>query len=464
VARFERDGQFVEVWVERRDERADRGYVWPELRSRSGRVGAPEAPEVVTLERRFEWSARGDYRQFQSARLREGWRRVRDPDREPAFDEPIEPALDAALRANPSDAAAALVYADWLQHRGHPRGELIAIQHERIERPDDLALAAAEQHVLETHADVLWAHARAPDAHKNEGGVEVTWERGFIRRARILGFHDDGASEDLLWELLRHPSARFLRELELGCHHAGDQNNELMSDLLVRAGPTPPLRSLVLADFDDSEIDNIDISRAPLGDLTGLGERYPELESVTLKGTGDVVLGDLRLPRARRFALRTSTLERTTLAAIVRAPWPALEELELWFGDPLRGYGADCELADVEPLFQCALPKLRTLSLRNAMFSDEIVPAILAWPGAAQLERLDFALGTLSDAGADALIAGRAALRALAHVGVFECALSTAGLQRLRAAFPDVDDRAITPAHAWREPRQKPARYVSVSE
>src|SRR5262249_13055981 len=159
------------------------------------------------------------------------------------------------------------------------------------------------------------------------------------------------------------------------------------------------------------------------------------LESVILKGTGDVELGALDLPRARRFALRTSTMTQATLVRILAAKWPKLEELELWFGDPDRGYGADCELDHVLPLFNIQLPALRVLALRNAMFSDELVPAILAWPGARQLRELDFALGTLSDAGADALIAGKAALPALERLGVHECSLSPDGLARLRAAM-----------------------------
>jgi uncharacterized protein (TIGR02996 family) len=487
VARFERGSEFVEVWLAAPEQRARSGsagprsdaerraetidptgnivYRWPELLSRAGRIG--DAAETVTLDRRYEWSARDDYQRFQSQRLRDGWHRVADPDHEMVYDEPINAELDAALRADPDDASAALVYADWLQQRQHPRGKLIVAQHARLERPDDAELAAAEAELLEAHIPelygALWSRLRPAGARKGDGGIDVTWWCGFIRYARITGFQESGSSEDTLWELLRHPSARFLRELDIGCHRSGDQDNVLMSDLLVHAGPTPPLRKLVLADFDDSEIDNIDISRAPIGDLTGLGERYPELEDVVLKGTGDVVLGDLRLPNARRFALRTSTLTRTTLASIVRAPWPVLEELELWFGDPDRGYGADCELADAVALLRRPLPKLRVLRVMNAMFSDEIVSELVAWSGAAQLEQLDFGLGTLSDVGAAALVAARSAFPKLERLGVFENALTPAGLAQLRAAFP-VDDRAISPAYGWREPRQKPARYASVSE
>ena len=139
-------------------------------------------------------------------------------------------------------------------------------------------------------------------------------------------------------------------------------------------------------------------------------------------------------------------MTRATLATILGAPWPALEDLELWFGDPQRGYGADCGLVDVVPLFGCELPRLRVLALRNAMFSDEIVPDILSWPGAAQL------------------VAGKHALPKLARLGVFECSLSLRGLAILRDAGFHVDDRAIAPAFAWRDPQQKSGRHATVNE
>ena len=411
----------------------------------------------MTLASRYSFSAASDFERMTSEHLRAGWRRVRDPAREHDVDhEPRDPVLDAALRADPGDVATALVYADWLQHRGHSRGALITVQHALAERPDDPQLVAESARLLDEHNDELLMPLQLCER------LDLVWERGFVKRARIGRSGDEGPQT--LWEVLRHPSTRFLRELVIGCHKYGDQNNEPMCDLLLHAGPRPPLRLLEIADFDQSAIDNIDISRAWLGDLSQLSACYPQLEDVVLKGHGSVQLGELRLLHARRFALRTSSMTRATLATILRAPWPALEELELWFGDPERGYGADCGLADVVPLFGCELPRLRVLALRNAMFSDELVPEILAWPGAAQLEELDFALGTLSDAGAAELVAGKHALPKLRRLGVFQCSLSSSGLASLRDAGVAVDDRAIAPAFAWREPEQKSGRYASVNE
>src|SRR5262245_8371063 len=300
---------------------------------------------------------------------KDGWRHV-----PLAFDEPIEPALEESLRRE-LDAETALVYADWLAQHEHPRAELIAVQHARRARPEDPELIAEEALLFERHADVLLGALGAylREVQLDEQGLELAWEHGFIARARV-GWDASDDPHLALETLLDHRSARFLRELAIGRHEGGDQDNRRMCEILLYASPTPapPLRTLFIGDFDESQYDGIDISRAPIGDLSGLGEIYPLLEDVILKARGDVELGALSLPRARRFALRTSTMTRATLGAILAAPWPELVDLELWFGDPTWHYGAECGLDDIRPLLaEGGFPKLRALRLMNAMFTDE---------------------------------------------------------------------------------------------
>jgi uncharacterized protein (TIGR02996 family) len=391
---------------------------------------------------------------------RQGWRRVPF-----VCDEPTEPALEEALRAG-GGAETALVYADWLAQHGHPRAQLIVVQHARRERPDDPALIAEEARLFEHHADILLGSlgAHLHEVQHHYYGLELAWEHGFIARARV-GRDGIGPAEPVLDLLLNHPSARFLRELVIGCHQGGDQDNRKMAELLIYGSPSPapPLRRLYLADFDDTEIDNIDISRCPLGDLSGLGEIYPLLEDVILKGRGDVELGALSLPRARRFALRTSTLTRRTLAAILGAPWPELVDLELWFGDPAWHYGAECVLADVLPLLgEDGFPKLRALRLMNAAFTDELCPLLLTSPRVRTLEVLDLSMGTLGDAGAEVLVAGCAALAHLQTLKITESCLSDAALARLYASGLPIDESPVSPADT--PPRRKRFRTTSVNE
>ncbi|MEP6861541.1 MAG: TIGR02996 domain-containing protein [Deltaproteobacteria bacterium] len=468
MARFEKGGQFVEYWTERPARPLDPAtgrpqHAWPELLSRSGRIGA--SAETMSLALPHAFSADREYSRSTREQLEQGWRRVLDPAHEAALpDEPSDPSLDAQLRVDPGDADVALIYADWLQQHGHPRGRLIAVQAALRARPDAGELLDEQRALFEAHADVLLGplSALVTGEEGDDPVIALDWDLGWIRSARIIGRSDEPA--DLVWEVLRHPSGKFLRSLVVGCVRSGDQDNSTIAATLMNAGPRPPLRELVIADFDDSEIDSIDISRAPIGKLAGLGKAYPELETVILKGTGDVALDGLALPRAKKFALRTSTMTKRTLATILAAPWPMLEDLELWFGDVDRGYGAECTVKEILPLFARPLPALRALRIMNSPFSDEVVPNLLAWPGAARLEILEFSLGTLSDSGARLLAASRKAFPALNRLGVFECALTAAGMATLGDAGYPVDATAISPAENWREPQQKPGRYCSVSE
>jgi uncharacterized protein (TIGR02996 family) len=462
MVRFARDDQTVDVWIEKRSD-GDALLT---------RQGDGEPTEIPT---RWKFSAESDLRDWVLKYLAEGWRRVRDPEREADVEgEPRDPALDAALAADLDDPAV-LVYADWYQQRHHPRGELITIQHALARQPSP-ELLAAERALLEQHKDVLLGPLDKP-RESYHLGVDLQWQNGFIRRAHIHGADYSPKGEHLVWEVLRHPSARFLRELVIGCHRFGDQDNQLTTALLLRAGDLPPLRTLVLADFDDTALDNIDISRAWLGDLTGLWEAYPLLEDVILKGRGygaqnnDVPHSGLRglsLPKCRRFAFRTSGLMRETCNAILTAPWPELRELELWTGTD--DYGCTTGLDDLAPLWRDAIPQLRVLRLMNCGFTDELCRPLADFVRKHPLDVIDFSLGTLSDYGALELVERRDAFAGLRELIVYDNCLTDEGLDAMRGAGLPVVETAPFPGKGWyqsdydRTNGQKNDRYVSVSE
>jgi uncharacterized protein (TIGR02996 family) len=192
-------------------------------------------------------SESGAYHAQQRRHLAAGWTRVHDPRcEEPLDGEPRDPTLEAALRADPFDAAVVLVYADWLQQRGHPRGALIAVQHQLAGRPGDGGLRDEERRLLDdaealmsrplvTHLAMRRARPGQPSvelaaSRSMYGGGTVIWDHGFLREAS-LELRRRGADEDLLWELLRHPSARFLTALELRV--ARDRDLALAAALLL---------------------------------------------------------------------------------------------------------------------------------------------------------------------------------------------------------------------------------------
>jgi hypothetical protein len=355
MAFFRNDNEVVEMWTH-----------GARLMSRRYELGDAVPPPTVKSEHaddyddRSEHRARHAYAAFVSQLLRGGWQRVRDPFREPEYpDDPRDPAIEAALHESPDDAMFS-VYADFLLERGHPRGTLMSIEDARgsgkSQSMRELANAMLMNERRATTAGLL---GRLADVK----GLDLEWHRGFIHRARLVGYFAPADALDALFELFRHPSARFLRELMI---EADELDHQALVDMLLHFTPPPPLRKLAMYR---------PASWGPhypaLGELGTLGSTYPQLEDVHINASGDTDLHGLAIPRARRFTLACATLRAPMFAAILDAPWPALEELDLRFGPQ-----TDCTVADALMLLDGSveLPRLRLLRVRQAPFADALLP------------------------------------------------------------------------------------------
>jgi uncharacterized protein (TIGR02996 family) len=355
----------------------------------------------------------------QRALLAAGWTRVCDPACEEKFpDHPQDERLEAAIRENPDDDQAWLVYADLLIERGHPRGPLVALESAPVKNIVQRAEREAESRRLRNATAEHFGRGLV-----GRGGLSVRWRRGFIHSARIHGAFARGAAEDLLFDLLRHPCGRFLRELELTCWHHDAQDHRLLVDLLAHAAPAPPLRRLVIEYATDAWT-----GFPPLGDVGALSHAYPALEILQLEGDDTTRFAGLSLPRAKRFRFETSRMPSHVPRALAAAPWPALEELELWFRD------STCTVDDVR--FVLALPRLARLRVLAAPWANELALAIVSSPIAAHLAMLDLRYGGFDDRGATALVAARGAFPAAFELRVDCTRLSP----DVRGALEDVVD------------------------
>ncbi|SEH03627.1 Leucine Rich repeat-containing protein [Nonomuraea solani] len=167
---------------------------------------------------------------------------------------------------------------------------------------------------------------------------------------------------------------------------------------------------------------------------------YPQLEILRIRGG----MGDstgLRHPLThtslRHLAIESGELSRDTVAAILESDLPALEHLELWFGDELHGGPTVDDLAPI--LSGARWPRLRYLGLRNAEIADEIAMAVATAPVVTALETLDLSLGTLSDTGAEALLTGQP-LTHLRKLDLHHHFLSQATQTRLLNELPGIVD------------------------
>lgn len=342
-----------------------------------------------------EEDARRDYCDAQRELLADGWQRVRDPAREfDESDEPRDEALERALHEHPDDDQIWLVYADHFIQHGHPRGPLIALDSAPVRNLVERAEREAESRRLRHAASDTLLGALA-----GRTGSSLRWRRGFIDKARVHGGFLRGAAEDLLFDLLRHPSARFLRELVISCWHHDAQDHRLLVALLLQARPAPPLRVLAI-EYDNEQWQGLE----PLGDLGALGTIYPQLEDVRIEGDNTCSLHGLALPRAKRFAFTTAAMQPHMLRALAAASWPALEELELSLRD------SPCTSDDLR--FVLALPKLCRLRIHGASFANELVEMLGSSPVAAQIELLDLRHSAFGDPGVHALMRWRSSFPA----------------------------------------------------
>lgn len=249
-----------------------------------------------------------------------------------------------------------------------------------------------------------------------------------------------------------------------------DEYSELRPALelvLADADRFPALRALFLADVTGEECE---ISWLQLTDVTPALEAFPLLEEFGVRGGDSQGLGEepLSLRPVRHDALRVLRFESGGLPGqVVRAvgacELPALEHLEMWLG--VSNYGGDTTVADLAPILAAGrFPALRHLGLQDSEIQDEIAAAIASVPVVAQLESLSLSMGTLTDAGAEALLGGQP-LTHLKRLDLHHHFLSEAVADRLRSAVgsagTEVDLSGRQEPHRWRDEEW---RYVAVSE
>jgi uncharacterized protein (TIGR02996 family) len=431
MPRFEDDDKFWEISID-----------GTTVSSRSGRIGTDgraTAPKVLPTRAKAE--------QEYAKRLAEQRAKGRTQVSHDLPAEPHDPALDAQIVEDPSDAGRYLVYADWLQSQGHPRGELGALQRARTSS----AVAKAELALLEAHPELAPSRfcevARKPPRGLSEQHVcSLRWEHGFIAVARVARGTEKAAYtvRELIVELLAHPAARFLRELRIG--PMGPPKSEVFSygaviEQLVRIRP-PALRTLALVDLPAGAAE---LGFSDLGDVTALCGALPLLEDLHLGGRS-LALGEVAMPKLRRLSISSSDAE--VVASLPLLALPAIEEIAIACGE-----------ADVTP--SPAFAKLlaapwqpRRFALTRTGNTDHIVPLLANAKLVAGLESLDLSGGRLGDPGGAALIASKARFAHLDALDLSGNMLSPSMCAQIVAALPSAKvgaQRAATAAISDKE-------------
>jgi len=120
--------------------------------------------------------------------------------------EPRNLALEAVIREDRGDPAGYRVLGDWLEQRGHPRGQLIAVQAALAGTGGTGGTGGTDARRSELEREQ--ARLLAAIGHVEHHAVQIHWRFGFWDRV--------SASADVdLAHLLTSPSARFVRSIHL---------------------------------------------------------------------------------------------------------------------------------------------------------------------------------------------------------------------------------------------------------
>ncbi|MEK5467658.1 STM4015 family protein [Paenibacillus sp. FSL R7-0210] len=217
------------------------------------------------------------------------------------------------------------------------------------------------------------------------------------------GFEEGKRMETEIERLSESPEAAGLTSLTIGdWGQAYEQSSEHVVEALVKHSASfPALRKLFIGDMSYEECE---ISWINQTDLSPLLPAYPELQSLTAQGGTDLRLSQLQHDKLEELIIITGGLSKAVLGDIAASRLPNLRKLELYLG--VDNYGFDGGLEDLLPLIEPGkFPNLTYLGLKNSEIQDEIAAALADAPILDQLHTLDMSLGTLSDTGAEALLA-----------------------------------------------------------
>jgi hypothetical protein len=260
---------------------------------------------------------------------------------------------------------------------------------------------------------------------------------------------------DLLARFLEEPELPKLTALSIGLWAPESECGAAVAvdPLLAARDRLQGLRSLFFGDitFEEQEVSWIEqTDLGPLvSSLAGLSECF-------VRGGNNLRLTKLSHPALSRLVIQSGGLSRATIADVLAAQLPVLEELELWLGSD--NYGFDAAVADFEALLAGRLfPRLRSLGLCNSIITDEIAAAVSQAPLLDRIQVLDLSGGTLSDAGAAHLLSSTA-IKRLSKLDLHHHYLGEATTKRLTALPMEVD---VSEGQDGDDPDD---RYCAVSE
>ncbi len=332
------------------------------------------------------------------------------------------------------------VRADALQAAGDPWGERITVfsQWDQAKAADKRKLKARLKELDAAHGEHYYGADLLPlmAEEEFERGARLTWEYGYVARARVgkTSYDSSDPSPDtILAALARSPAAAFMRELVLGLVACDEFDFETYIKAIA-AGKLERLESLFIGDFNYP--DEVEISWTTIGDLGALLPALPALRTLRVRG-GSAHMSHFEHPNLQRLEIESGGLPGEGLRGFASAKLPELTHVSLWLGR--SDYDGSTDIDDLKALWSTKdLPKLRHLGLQNSEMQDAIAVALAKSEILAQIDSVDLSMGTMRAEGAQAIIDNAAAFKHLKSLKLDENFIPPKQSMALRKALGDL--------------------------
>ncbi|WP_338845631.1 STM4015 family protein [Massilia sp. W12] len=273
-----------------------------------------------------------------------------------------------------------------------------------------------------------------------------------------LEYDDEGSLPELLQQFAAQVDVSKVQALVIGMWGEPYESSvdAVLQALIELAPRLSQLRALFVGDITSEECE---ISWIVQGDYSALLQAFPQLQTLQIRGGNGLSLAPFQHANLKKLVIQSGGLPASVLQALAQSKLPQLEHLELWLG--AEDYGFDGKLEDCQQVVHALRgPQLRYLGLRDSEISDQIATWIAGEAWVTQLATLDLSLGTLGDAGGQALL-DSPYLSGLEDLNLEHHYLSESMQDSLLAKYPDVK---LDDAQEADGDDDEEYRYVAVSE
>lgn len=206
----------------------------------------------------------------------------------------------------------------------------------------------------------------------------------------------------MLEDILADPEFPDLTELIIGDWGGSWEEDcqKIIDGITEQAERFSHIESLFIGDMGWEECE---VSWIMQGNYSRLWEAMPQLKSLAIKGSTDLVLGQICHENLESLTIICGGLPESVIREIQNAKLPNLKKLLLYIGVEYYGFDGNADTVK-ELLEQGDFPKLSYLGITDSEIQDELTQVVLDSKYMGQIQTLDLSNGTLTDQGGALLL------------------------------------------------------------